>query len=277
MAENPRLARILDLIPFIFTHQGISIRDLADKFGSSEKEIYQDLDMLLDCGLPGHTPLEAIDVIFEEGFVYIRNSEELKNPRTLTQAEIATQIMGLELLGSENNQRVSKLMERLSRLLKTNVAYAPSETDRYVALFQEAIQKSNLVQIHYGGSTRQVIPHELYVQSSEVYLRAFCKTAADWRTFKLSKINAAKVLEKSELPPNSELSSSKQFSANLKVHRNQRLVREIFGGIETVQFFSEDWFVSQVLSLGSDVEVLTEPYRSQVREKAMASENLYLG
>jgi len=277
MTENPRLARILDLIPFIFTHQGISIQELAEKFGCSEKEIYQDLDMLLDCGLPGHTPLEAIDVIFEEGFVYIRNSEELKNPRTLTQAEIATQLMGLELLGSENNQKVTELKNKLSRLLKTNVAYAPSETDRYVALLQEAIQNSNLVQIQYGASTRQVIPNELYVQSSEVYLRAFCKTASDWRTFKLSKINAAEVLEKSELPPNSKPSSSKQFSANLKVHRNQRLVREIFGGIETVQFFSEEWFISQVLSLGSDVEVLTEPYRSQVREKAMASENLYLG
>ena len=162
MTESPRLARILDLIPFIFTHQGVSIQELAEKFVCSEKEIYQDLDMLLDCGLPGHTPLEAIDVIFEEGFVYIRNSEELKNPRTLTQAEIATQIIGLELLGSKNNQRVSKLMEKLSKLLKTNVAYAPSETDRYVALLQEAIQNSNLVQIQYGASTRQVIPNELY-------------------------------------------------------------------------------------------------------------------
>ena len=122
--------RILDLIPFIFTHQGISIRELAEKFNASEKEIYQDLDMLLDCGLPGHTPLEDIDVIFEDGFVYIRNAEQLQNPRTLTQAEIAALIMGLELLDSGTNQQLADLRHKLANLLKTNVAYFPSATDR---------------------------------------------------------------------------------------------------------------------------------------------------
>ena len=130
MPENPRLARILDLIPFIFTHQGISIQELAERFDTSEKEIFQDLDMLLDCGLPGHTPLEDIDVIFEDGFVYIRNAEQLQNPRTLTQAEIASLIMGLELLDSGSNPQVVRLREKLSKLLKTNVAYLPSNTDR---------------------------------------------------------------------------------------------------------------------------------------------------
>lgn len=277
MPENPRLARILDLIPFIFTHQGISIRELAERFGTSEKEILQDLDMLLDCGLPGHTPLEDIDVIFEDGFVYIRNAEQLQNPRTLTQAEIASLIMGLELLDSGSNPQVVGLREKLSKLLKTNVAYLPSNTDRYVTLFQEAIQKNFLVRISYKNAPREIIPHQLYSENSEVYLRSYCKSAMDWRTFRLSKINDAELLNRSELPPNSIPSSNKEFSASLKVHRNQRLVREIFGGVDTVQFFSENWFMSQVLSLGSDVEVLTEPYRSLVRERAMASENLYLG
>ena len=99
----------------------------------------------------------------------------------------------------------------------------------------------------------------------------------DWRTFKLSKIKDAELLNRSELPPISAPSATKEFSASLKIHRNQRLVREIFGGVDNVQFFSKEWFISQVLSLGADVEVLTEPYRSQVRNRAMASENLYLG
>ena len=277
MTENPRLMRILDLIPFIFTHQGISIRELAEKFNASEKEIYQDLDMLLDCGLPGHTPLEDIDVIFEDGFVYIRNAEQLQNPRTLTQAEIAALIMGLELLNSGTNQQLADLRHKLANLLKTNVAYFPSATDRYVTLFQEAIQKSSLVRVTYNNSSREIIAHELYCENSEVYLRAYCKSAMDWRTFKLSKIKNAELLNRSELPPISAPSATKEFSASLKIHRNQRLVREIFGGVDNVQFFSKEWFISQVLSLGADVEVLTEPYRSQVRNRAMASENLYLG
>ena len=233
--------------------------------------------MLLDCGLPGHTPLEDIDVIFEDGLVYIRNAEQLQNPRTLTQAEISALIMGLELLDSGSNDQVAELRNKLSKLLKTNVAYQPSASDKFIALFQQAIQKSVLVRIAYNNSQREIIPHELYSENSEVYLRAYCKNVMEWRTFRLSKIGDAELLNRSELPPNSAPSSTREFSATLKIHRNQRLVREIFGGVENVQFFSEEWFISQVLSLGADVEVLTEPYRSQVRKRAMTSENLYLG
>ena len=58
MANNPRLARLIDLVPFITSHQGISISELAHKFGVSANEIEKDLWLLYMCGLPGQTPLE---------------------------------------------------------------------------------------------------------------------------------------------------------------------------------------------------------------------------
>ena len=38
-----RTARLLDLIPFILSHQGITIVDLAKEFGVTEKEILEEV------------------------------------------------------------------------------------------------------------------------------------------------------------------------------------------------------------------------------------------
>jgi proteasome accessory factor C len=74
-----KTARLLDLVPFITTHQGISIKDLAKEFAISTEELLDDLNTLWMCGLPGYTPLELIDLSFESGFVSIRNADSDDN------------------------------------------------------------------------------------------------------------------------------------------------------------------------------------------------------
>jgi len=55
-----RTARLLDLVPYLNSNQGISIKDLATDFGVSTAQINSDLTTLWMCGLPGYTPLELI-------------------------------------------------------------------------------------------------------------------------------------------------------------------------------------------------------------------------
>ena len=64
-----KAARLLDLVPFISTHQGIALNELAEEFNLSESELLSDLNTLWMCGLPGYTPLELIDLEFESGYV----------------------------------------------------------------------------------------------------------------------------------------------------------------------------------------------------------------
>ena len=103
MASNPRLARLIDLVPFITSHQGVSIAELAKKFNVTINEIEKDLWLLYMCGLPGQTPLELMEFEFEDGYVTVRNAEELRAPRSLTQTELATLIIGLEILGERGS------------------------------------------------------------------------------------------------------------------------------------------------------------------------------
>ena len=83
-----KAARLLDLVPFISTHQGIALSELAAEFNLTESELLSDLNTLWMCGLPGYTPLELIDLEFESGYVSIRNAEVLQRVRLLTKQEL---------------------------------------------------------------------------------------------------------------------------------------------------------------------------------------------
>ena len=47
-----RTARLLDIVPFILSHQGIAVSELAKEFGVTENEIAADLELVFMCGLP---------------------------------------------------------------------------------------------------------------------------------------------------------------------------------------------------------------------------------
>ena len=67
-APLERTARLLDLVPYISSHQGISLKELAKLFKVDESQMTSDLTTLWMCGLPGYTPLELMDLNFESGF-----------------------------------------------------------------------------------------------------------------------------------------------------------------------------------------------------------------
>ena len=103
MAKNisaplARTARLLDLVPYLNSHQGVSLNDLAKKFDVTVAQMSSDLTTLWMCGLPGYTPLELMDLEFESGYVTIRNAPTLAKPRTITFDEGVALILGLDIL-----------------------------------------------------------------------------------------------------------------------------------------------------------------------------------
>ena len=276
MTINTRLARLIDLVPFIAKHQGIAISELASKFGVSSAEIEKDLWLLYMCGLPGQTPLELMEFQFEDGFVTVRNADELKFPRTLTQTEIAALIVGLELLSTQGNETASNLKKRLSELLSTNISFSPAKEDLLPSQIEQAIQKNQVLRIKYAGKDREVIPFEVYKDGNEIYLRAYCKMALDRRTFKISRIDALEVLEIEELAPNEVPTQNSPKNTTIKVHHSARRVRETLGGTSEIEYFSKDWLGSEVMALAGAVELTDPELRAQILFKIEASQALYL-
>lgn len=273
---NRRLARLIDLVPFISKHQGIPIADLAKKFGVSTVEIEKDLWLLYCCGLPGQTPLELMEFQFEDGFVSVRNADELKSPRSLTQTELTSLVMGLQLLEANGNQVATQLKTKLARMLNTQVAYHPSGTEIYIPEISSAIQNNEVLNIFYAGNSREIIPLEVYFENHESYLRAHCKMAGARRTFKISKIEKLINTKRMELAPNEVPSKNQQKTTKIRVHKNMRQVREFFGSTEEIRFFSKKWLLDQVLAFGGAVELLDPMLKNEVKERLKASQALYL-
>lgn len=273
---NSRLARLFDLVPFIVKHQGIPIAELAEKFQISVEQLEKDLWLLYMCGLPGQTPLELMEFEFEDGYVSVRNADELKSPRSLTQIELASLVIGLEILISQGISGAEQLKNKLASKLSTEISYQPAKSDLYLPEISQAIQQNKVLSITYNGKAREVIPFETYTEDRTSYLRAFCKSAEDRRTFKISKIESLKITDNQELAPNLVPSNETPKTTKIATHKEKRLVREALGTSEQIDYFSVEWLISETMALAGAVELEDPQLRAQILARVKASQSLYL-
>ncbi|MBU3642628.1 MAG: WYL domain-containing protein [Candidatus Nanopelagicaceae bacterium] len=273
---NSRLARLFDLVPFIVKHQGIPIAELAEKFQISVEQLEKDLWLLYMCGLPGQTPLELMEFEFEDGYVSVRNADELKSPRSLTQIELASLVIGLEILISQGISGAEQLKNKLASKLSTEISYQPAKSDLYLPEISQAIQQNKVLSIIYNGKAREVIPFETYTEDRTSYLRAFCKSAEDRRTFKISKIESLKITDNQELAPNLVPSNETPKTTKIATHKEKRLVREALGNSEQIDYFSVEWLISETMALAGAVELEDPQLRAQILARVKASQSLYL-
>ena len=60
-----RLARLLNLVPYLLARPGIPIAEAAADHGVTERQLREDLELLWVCGLPGYGPGDLIDMAFD--------------------------------------------------------------------------------------------------------------------------------------------------------------------------------------------------------------------
>ena len=209
MVDNAanRALRTMDLIPYILENPGVSITKLAKQFSVTEKQIESDLQLVFMCGLPGYTPYELIDLIFEEGIVSIIDPQVLDKPRRFTKSELVVIALGLQLLGelsSSDSTRLSKiklLSNKITQLGGSNsVIFAPSSSKSpFVEVISKAITNKKSLTIQYQSlvkdevSIRTIFPHNLYFMNGNLYLSAMDLAAKADRVFKVELIKTCEV------------------------------------------------------------------------------------
>lgn len=295
-------ARLLDLVPFLISHQGISLEELAQQFSVTSDEITSDLTTLWMCGLPGYTAYELIDLSFDSGFVTIANADTLQRPRNLQRNEALALLLGLETLLEEvtsNNPEletsISQLINRISLTIDQSAsqrvkAGTPSSSAQR-AQITKAIRERALLKIIYHSSAqdevgeRLIKPLEITTLNGVEYLEAFCHRSFGYRTFRLDRIISAQI---DKLPPTVELSLERegneldgqtQSSFSFRIVSRARDVLERFGISHSnnsiteeisTQSFSPEWTIREVMSFGGGV-VISSPksLRSAVRNRAV--------
>jgi proteasome accessory factor C len=290
-----RTARLLDLVPYLTTHQGIEISELAKTFNATVKEITDDLNTLWMCGLPGYTPLELIDLEFESGFVSIRNAETLAAPRALDRAEALSVYMGLDLLSAElssSNESLASEISSLQDQLRTQLISAPhvqieaSLNSEFRALILRAIRRRGWLEITYHSAAtdqvtkRNVAPYELSQSGSHEYLQGYCDKAKAIRNFRADRIVSVADIADQVWPSNHATANDQAIKYEVKVHAATRQVLEALPQIAagstsaTIEGYSAPWISRAILSLAGQVEAV-EP--AEIRTAVHARANAALG
>lgn len=296
-APLERTARLLDLVPYINTHQGIALKDLAAVFEVSNAQMVNDLTTLWMCGLPGYTPLELMDLDFESGYVNISNAPTLAKPRSVTFDEGVALILGLDLLRasiptdrSDLLEKIDSLSARLSSIINLNSTFsviAPINQGVSAAI-DEALASRSSLEIEYHSmyrdeiTQRTIFPIEIIQVEGQQYLSSYCYSATDFRQFKLDRIQKAIITQESKTIPE-DATDTQRIDSRLKVLKPTREIAERFsrqdlkaGSEFDFQTYSQQWLERSILSSGDGVALLTPPeIRASIAQMAQSMLDRY--
>lgn len=276
-----RALRTMDLIPYILENPGISIRELAKQFNVTEKQLEIDLQLVFMCGLPGYTPYELIDLVFEDGVVSIIDPQVLNRPRRFAKSELVVITLGLQILmelnrsNSERLGKLSVLAEKITKLgSSSSVIFSPTGSESpYLEIITQALSQGKRIHLTYHSlikdtiTEREVLPHNLYFMNGNLYLSALDLSINSDRVFKVDLIKKCllgEVASKEAIG-----SESKSFDIVLQVKKSHRNFIERNSSIITateempdhfmvhIQMSNLEWLKRSILSNAPGIKVVS--------------------
>jgi proteasome accessory factor C len=305
MVENAalRAIRLLDLVPYIVAHPGISITELAKEFSISRDEVLKDLNLLFLCGLPGYTPLELIDISFDEESVVIRDPQNLAAPRNLNESEALIARIALAALEESTPKssaaylQIIALREKIAKAFSSSIpASAITFTLDKERAMLEAIegaikQELDLVMTYNNvtkdsSSRRSITPISIIAEDKRTLVSAYCHSAKALRTFNLAQISEVSTKERSMRTDLERLEDSRGSSAEVIIKsedsrflsENASSLKELSKSCYQIDIFQPEWIVRSVLA-GADSLELAKPLelRAEIAERANRALLAYKG
>ncbi|MGO1165905.1 MAG: helix-turn-helix transcriptional regulator [Janibacter sp.] len=211
-----RVQRLLTMVPWLASRQGIEIERAAAGLGISEKQLMSDLDLLFMCGY-GPMPDELIEASYEGGRVFVSNAETIDRPLRLTVDEAISLIVGLRSLSASGAGESSAVERALAKLEGAagaipgveRVVVVEDDTDsgHTLAVLRDALTAVRRVHLSYHvpsrdeRTERDVDPMRLAHVDGHWYLEGWCHRAQDVRLFRVDRIEEVIVLDDPAQPP----------------------------------------------------------------------------
>jgi len=292
-AAADRLARLLNLVPYLLARPGIELAQAAAELGVTERQLREDLELLWVCGLPGYGPGDLIDMALDGDRVTITYDAGIDRPLRLTPDEALALVVALRMLaqmpgidGRDAIERALAKIEAAAGDLDAPVAVRiPGDADR-LATIRAAVERRQALSITYYTATRDetgdrvVDPMRVLIIDGRAYLEAWCRHARAVRLFRVDRIDGFTELPEPAVVPrqarDGEMregafrSSADQPLVTLQVGRGARWITEYYPCESVADADAEHWKVTLrvsdmtwarrlVLGVGSDVVVLDPP------------------
>lgn len=310
-SATSRVERLLTMVPWLASRQGIEIERAAAGLGITEKQLRADLDLLFMCGY-GPMPDELIEASYEGGRVFVTNADAISRPLRLTVDEAISLIVGLRSLAASGAGESSAVERALTKLEgaagaipgveRVVVVEDDTETGHVLADLRDALTAGRRVHLGYHvpsrdeRTERDVDPMRLARVEGHWYLEGWCHRAQDVRLFRADRVETVQVLDEPARPPEGitgrDLSAGayqggvEDVAVRLRLAPGAHWVAEYYpvtdrtpDGADLLVTLpsSDEGFVQRlVLRLGGDVRVL-EPasLRASVAERARSALEAY--
>ncbi|MCG5214880.1 WYL domain-containing protein [Streptosporangium sp. KLBMP 9127] len=221
MSTADRLPRLLALVPYLMSHQGATVPEVAKIFGLSEKQLIDDLQLVWMCGLPGHTPGDLIDVSWDGGEILIDNAETIARPLRLATDEASALLVALRMLQEfpefaevGDRDALARVIAKLERAagegaaaVSSQVAVEMDAAPGALAAVNEGLRTRRRLSLTYyvpgrdEVTPRDVDPMRLVVADGRSYLEGWCYRAEAVRLFRLDRMLDVRILDVAAEPP----------------------------------------------------------------------------
>ncbi|WP_269750242.1 helix-turn-helix transcriptional regulator [Herbidospora yilanensis] len=215
---NDRLPRLLALVPYLMSHPGASVPEVAKVFGLNEKQLIDDLQLVWMCGLPGHTPGDLIDVSWDGGEILIDNADTIARPLKLGVDEASALLVALRMLGELPEFAGGEVLGRVVAKLEQAAGDGAAAVSTQVTVEVEAApgalatvtdaarRKRRLSLVYYTPGRDEVTPREVdplrvVLVDGRHYLEGWCYRAEAMRMFRVDRIQEVAVLDVPADPP----------------------------------------------------------------------------
>jgi len=289
-----RLERILLIVPWLLEHPGAEVAEVTERFGISEAELADDLDVLGYCGLPGYGGGDLVETSIVGDRVTVRLAHFFRRPLRLSVREALALLLAGRALADLGGLAESAALRRAVLRVEESLGAAPglaididAPGTELLPSLRAAVADRRVVALRYraaGGQVtdREVEPWALVGAAGAWYLQGWCRLARGPRDFRLDRIVGADVtdddagpLPHQPPPPPVYVPSPGDAEAVLELDPAawwlpERLVvdaveevpaRDDAGPVRRVRLRtrSPDWLAAQVLSLSPAVRVVQPP------------------
>ncbi len=309
-----RLARLLNLVPYLLARPGIEVAEAATDLGVSERQLRDDLELLWVCGLPGYGPGDLIDMAFDGDRVTVTYDAGIDRPLRLTHDEALALVVALRMLaqvpGAHSRDAVERALAKIESAagdaasgLPIAVRLPGTAGAERIAQLQAAVQRHRALRLTYYTAARDeltervVDPMRVLLVGGHAYLEAWCRRAEAVRMFRADRIDECVELDEPSTPPAEARPadvSAGVFTPSpelplvtLRIGRWARWITEYYPCESVVEESPDHWLVSLrasdlswarrlVLGLGTEVSVVSPPELVEaVRREAVAALHAY--
>ena len=313
MDITKRFDRILKIFFLLQSKSVVTLEELTDRFGTSERTIYRDLKSLESAGIPvvnetgsGYSIMEGFRMqpsrFSQEEIVSLMVAEKMMQKHETVFIKQHFDAALIKIKSSFRFHQKNDLLHLEDKLyfnenLKAN-NYLPDVLD----VLLNSILKKKIAGIHYikmedeNTTARQIEPIGVFYESNNWYVLAWCHLRKDYRNFRLDRIKKIFLAADNftlDHPPINELreATTAQEKTNITVKIDKQFAhnlfweRDAFGfekeddvGDEVIMYFGcklcPDYFVRWFMMFADRGEIVTPAYlRQQLTELLAASLN----